>query len=1073
MENEKKPVDKKQAKNKKDNNDALVKNTIELSPRLNEAKGQTAVVGWGRMNPITSGHEIVANTIKTVARKEGGVPMIFLTHSQDKKKNPLQYDDKVALAQKAFGPIIKRSNSKTIIQVMQELQKKYSNVLMVVGADRVQEFDTLLNKYNGKDYKFDSIRIVSAGNRADPDSDAAKDLSAKNMSASVMRKLAAEGDMESFKKGLPKKLMKDAEDVYDMVRAGMQLAEELEMLGEALDYGQRRKRAQVMRRYKTKIAAARKRMAKRRASTEKLKQRARKKAISAVRQKVAGAKGKNYAELSPGEKIMIDKKVEKRKAIIDRIAKKLLPSVRKAELQRLSGTKKMNEEFENLLIDDAFDDLMEGTKTPQDGEIADRKGTQPSRYHAGLSKSTKEKRDAQFKKQAKMSDDNPDAYKPAPGDKTAKTKPSVHTKRFHQMFSKESTVKADRRFKINRKVAEETELTRLGKEHERERDSLEQQQKLEKKRTQIRQLRRDIQQKEEFTDVELAMFIEEVAMSVELEEAKSMEGLKKKSEKSGISYGTLKKVYNRGVAAWKTGHRPGTTPQQWGYARVNAFITKKKAGNLNHDKDLANSYEPEGVMLDEGLNDPSIFKAVFLAGGPGSGKSFIVGKTALTSLGMKVINSDDAFENALKKAGMEPTPENIFTDKGQEIRKGAVAITGKKQKIAIDGRLGLVIDGTGKDYEKISRQAGELRKLGYEVAMIFVNTDLETAQSRNQARQRTLPADKVKQMWDQVQSNIGKFQNFFSSNMFIIDNSEGADFERDVLRTYKKISAWAKKAPSKPAAKNWISKAKKERGIKEAVEENEPMCSDKCCGMPVSQCKCGPDCPNCDCHEKNKLNESFEIIVDISEGPLLYRRQYDHALDALKKVIDRKKKEAGGKMRHSSNYYAAQIARSYKDVDGRKLAKMLPEEYVFEAGAGEWGTDKLAKRYKKDTPGQMEEEVSQKQIGDLEKFADRLLDKFGVDVEFTRHFADRMNDERNSPKISIAELQRFFKKIAKNKAKDIKANADSEAVLKDMQQDLNLPVVINFDRDSEEFEVVNKTIMRKKNFSTSNKVIKY
>lgn len=78
MENEKKPVDKKQAKNKKDNNDALVKNTIELSPRLNEAKGQTAVVGWGRMNPITSGHEIVANTIKTVARKEGGVPMIFL-----------------------------------------------------------------------------------------------------------------------------------------------------------------------------------------------------------------------------------------------------------------------------------------------------------------------------------------------------------------------------------------------------------------------------------------------------------------------------------------------------------------------------------------------------------------------------------------------------------------------------------------------------------------------------------------------------------------------------------------------------------------------------------------------------------------------------------------------------------------------------------------------------------------------------------------------------------------------------------------------------------------------------------
>ena len=69
--------------------------------------------------------------------------------------------------------------------------------------------------------------------------------------------------------------------------------------------------------------------------------------------------------------------------------------------------------------------------------------------------------------------------------------------------------------------------------------------------------------------------------------AEADEALKKKSEKSGISYGVLKKVYDRGVAAWRTGHRPGTTPQQWGYARVNAFIVKKKKGGLNHDKDLA------------------------------------------------------------------------------------------------------------------------------------------------------------------------------------------------------------------------------------------------------------------------------------------------------------------------------------------------------------------------------------------------------------------------------------------------------------------------------------------------------
>ena len=118
------------------------------------------------------------------------------------------------------------------------------------------------------------------------------------------------------------------------------------------------------------------------------------------------------------------------------------------------------------------------------------------------------------------------------------------------------------------------------------------------------------------------------------------------------------------------------------------------------------------------------------------------------------------------------------------------------------------------------------------------------------------------------------------------------------------------------------------------------------------------------------------------------------------------------------------------------------------------------------------EDVSQAQLNDLEKFADRILAKFGVDIEFTRHFADRMNDDRNKPAISIAELQRVFKKIAKNKAKNIRQNPDIEAVLKDIQADLNLPIVINYDSEKDEYEVVNKTIMRKKNFGTSSKVIK-
>jgi len=117
------------------------------------------------------------------------------------------------------------------------------------------------------------------------------------------------------------------------------------------------------------------------------------------------------------------------------------------------------------------------------------------------------------------------------------------------------------------------------------------------------------------------------------------------------------------------------------------------------------------------------------------------------------------------------------------------------------------------------------------------------------------------------------------------------------------------------------------------------------------------------------------------------------------------------------------------------------------------------------------EDVTQKQLQDLEKFGDRILAKFGVDIEFTKHFGDRMNDPRNKPAIKVQELQQLFKRIARNKAKNIKQNPDSQAVIKDMQNDLNLPVVINYDKNKDEFEVINKTIMRKKNFSTSNKVL--
>ena len=120
---------------------------------------------------------------------------------------------------------------------------------------------------------------------------------------------------------------------------------------------------------------------------------------------------------------------------------------------------------------------------------------------------------------------------------------------------------------------------------------------------------------------------------------------------------------------------------------------------------------------------------------------------------------------------------------------------------------------------------------------------------------------------------------------------------------------------------------------------------------------------------------------------------------------------------------------------------------------------------------QKNEDFTQRDVSDLEKFADRILKKYNIDVEFTRHFVDRLNDPRNSPEIKVAELQRFFKKIQKNKGKNIRNNPAVEAVLKDMSTNLNLPVVIKTKGD--EFVVTNKTIMRKKDFKTTSPIIRY
>jgi len=212
----------------------------------------------------------------------------------------------------------------------------------------------------------------------------------------------------------------------------------------------------------------------------------------------------------------------------------------------------------------------------------------------------------------------------------------------------------------------------------------------------------------------------------------------------------------------------------------------------------------------EGLQDPHIFKAFFLAGGPGSGKSYVVGKTT-GGTGLRVVNSDDVFENMLKKAGLSlkmPDEELVPRD---AIRARAKAVTKKRQDNYVEGRIGLIIDGTGKDYEKIAKQATELKQIGYDVHMIFVNTSLDVALQRNADRPRSVQEPIVVKSWKDVQANIGKFSQYFRGNFVVVDNN---DADEDVfVKVFKQVKGLLKKKVKNPQAQQWIMQQMKARGI--------------------------------------------------------------------------------------------------------------------------------------------------------------------------------------------------------------------------------------------------------------------
>ena len=212
-------------------------------------------------------------------------------------------------------------------------------------------------------------------------------------------------------------------------------------------------------------------------------------------------------------------------------------------------------------------------------------------------------------------------------------------------------------------------------------------------------------------------------------------------------------------------------------------------------------------ILREGVYDPGIFKAFFLAGGPGSGKSFVTAG-AFGGTGLKTVNSDGAFERAMKKGNLSlkmPDEEEYFRN---IVRAKAKMTTATQLDTYIQGRLGLVIDATGRDKSVINNQKKQLDLIGYDSYMIFVNTSLEVALERNRNRPRTIPEYVVTNSWNQVQRNIGTFQRIFSPNrMLIVDNNKSEkELVTLTLNTASRyIRSQLRASPQNLTAKQWIA----------------------------------------------------------------------------------------------------------------------------------------------------------------------------------------------------------------------------------------------------------------------------
>ncbi len=612
---------------------------------LAEVQSKVVVMAFGRMNPPTIGHLKLADKVKSVA---GSNPYRIYLSQTVGPKDPLAWPKKIAWARLSFGSkhaksIIADKEVKTFIQAAEKLYKEgFTQLIMVAGSDRIKEFQTLLDRYNGKPDKKgkvvfdfpDGVKVVSSGER-DPDSSDPTEA----ISASVMRQAAQSGDFETFKKGSPLKET-DAKKLYLEVRKAMGVREVKEDLIIDSDYDALRDAylrgewgnigdiveanglsGEVVRRGTNYLSFVDEAGKFHKAFLHQIDERAWYSALgSKIQKKVAPREfekmAKEYAKLAKTSEYK--GKPNLAAAQIALQYKDVSPRTLISYINDLVMQGKLPKELRASYMPT----FKEATSVKQDKDIKDREGTQPKKYYAKdaegdeMSKSTKQARARHFDKGAEKDDNDPSAYKPAPGDKSAKTKISKHTKKVRQMYpdlydeardyKKEYANYHSKPEQIERRSSRNKARRIMGDRAVKGKDIGH------KDNNPLNNDPKNLRNEDPSTN----------RREPRLREGAADSSLAKKADKSGISVSILKQVYNRGVAAWRTGHRPGTTPEQWGHARVNSFISKSsgtwggadkdlaaKAKGKSESVDLGESWKPSTVsgysalMIDEGLWD--------------------------------------------------------------------------------------------------------------------------------------------------------------------------------------------------------------------------------------------------------------------------------------------------------------------------------------------------------------------------------------------------------------------------------------------------------------------------------------